>query len=106
MRLYIAGPMSGLPEWNYPAFFAAAKELRGAGYGPINPARVRAGVKCSTWLDFMRESLKDIAACDGIATLPGWVSSRGASLEVDIAKRLDLPVRSVEDWLAAKRRVA
>ena len=31
-RIYIAGPMSGLPEFNHPAFHAAAAQLRGAGY--------------------------------------------------------------------------
>ena len=103
MKLYIAGPMTGLPDFNYPAFFAAAKDLRARGYGPINPARVRSNVvkPPTTWLDFMRHSLRDIADADGIATLPGWRASRGASLEVDIARRLELPVRPVQDWITA-----
>ena len=37
MKIYIAGPMSGLPEMNYPAFFAEATRLRGLGYEVINP---------------------------------------------------------------------
>lgn len=98
MRLYIAGPMTGLPDWNYPAFHRAAEHLTEAGYDPINPARVEGREGCTTWLAFMRASLRDIANSDGIATLPGWAASRGASLEVDIARRLQLPVRSVIDW--------
>ena len=99
MKVYIAGPMTGLPEFNYPAFFAAADRLQAVGIEPINPARIDGREGCKTWLDYMRASLLDIAACDGIAVLPGWGDSRGAALEVHIARSLDLPVRPVEAWL-------
>jgi len=99
MRLYIAGPMTGLPEFNYPAFFTAADRLELAGFEVINPARIEGREGCSSWLDYMRASLVDIAACDGIATLPGWGESRGAALEVLIVRSLDLPVKTVDEWL-------
>lgn len=99
MKVYVAGPMTGYPEFNYPAFFKAADALRAAGIEPINPARSESREGCKTWLDFMRLSLLDIAACDGIATLTGWQDSRGAALEVHIARSLDLPVRSVAAWM-------
>lgn len=104
MRLYIAGPMTGLPDFNYPAFFKAADRLRGAGFEPINPARKREGVphQGATWLDYMRHSLRDIADCDGIAMLPGWEGSRGAAIEVRLAYDLGLPARYVDEWLAAE----
>lgn len=101
MKIYISGPMSGLPDFNYPAFFTAAKDLRACGHAPINPARVRPGKTPTTWLEFMRHALRDIADADGIATLPGWSASRGASLEVDIARCLELPVRPLQDWCRA-----
>lgn len=99
MRVYVAGPMTGYPEFNYPAFYRAAEQLAAVGIEPINPARVDGRENCHSWLDFMRASLLDIAECDGIATLPGWGESRGAALEVHIARSLDLPVRPVEAWL-------
>lgn len=101
MKVYVAGPMTGYPGFNYPAFFAAADRLRAVGIEPINPAREQGREGCKSWLDFMRASLLDIAECDGIATLDGWGESRGAALEVHIARSLDLPVRSVEAWLEA-----
>src|SRR3546814_10570753 len=37
--IYIAGPMSGYPEWNYPAFFRAEYTLEREGWDVKNPAR-------------------------------------------------------------------
>ena len=105
LRVYVAGPMTGRSEFNYPAFYAASDQLRAVGIEPINPAREAGREGCKTWLDFMRLSLIDIAGCDGIAALPGWGESRGAALEVHIARSLDLPVRSVDAWVSEAQRV-
>lgn len=99
MRLYIAGPMSGLPDYNYPAFATAANALRGAGFDPINPARTEGREGCASWLDYMRAALRDIAEADGIAMLPGWPDSRGATVEYDLGKSLGLPVRRLDCWI-------
>jgi len=97
--LYIAGPMSGLPEFNYPAFFAAEKRLREAGYPVLNPAR-REARDDWTWIDYMRPAIRDVSNCDGIALLPGWERSKGARVERFIAQNLDLPAMDVEIWIA------
>ena len=101
MKLYIAGPMSNVPDFNYPAFHAATKQLAAVGYTPINPARSEGREGCATWLHYMRAALRDIADADGIATLPGWVESRGARLEVHLADDLGIPVRPVDEWYAS-----
>lgn len=97
--VYIAGPMTGMPDFNYPAFFAAEKRLQAAGFGTLNPARAEGREYCRTWLDYMRAGIRDVAACDGIALLPGWQDSRGAALEAHVARSLDLPVKPLDDWL-------
>jgi hypothetical protein len=99
MRLYIAGPMTGYPEFNYPAFYAAETALRKAGFDTLNPARSEGREGCKSWLDYMRAGLRDVADCDGVALLPGWEDSRGAALEAHVARSLDLPVRMVDEWL-------
>ena len=38
MRIYVAGPMRGFPLYNFPAFDAAAAELRRHGHTVISPA--------------------------------------------------------------------
>lgn len=100
MRLYIAGPMTGLPDFNYPAFFKAAEELRAAGYEVENPAENKPEGTAS-WLAYMRLSLVQISRVDGIALLDGWQSSKGASLEVHIAEALGLRLWSVRQWVRA-----
>ena len=37
-RIYLSGPMSGLPELNFPAFHAEAARLRALGFEVVNPA--------------------------------------------------------------------
>ncbi len=96
-RLYIAGPMTGYPEFNYPAFIAAAVNLRAAGFKVENPAD---NPVQSSWRDYMRCSLRQVSWVDGVATLPGWELSRGAVLEVHIAHSLGLPTLTVDQWLA------
>jgi hypothetical protein len=99
MKLYIAGPMTGLTDLNYPTFFAAAEQLVDAGHEPINPARAEGREGCKTWADYMRVGIRDVLDCEGVALLEGWENSQGATLERFIAIRLDVPVRTLGEWL-------
>jgi hypothetical protein len=99
--LYIAGPMTGLPDWNRPAFCAADESLRAAGYSTLNPARHPVSPR-KTWADYMRLGISDVLAANGIAVLDGWVSSQGAWLEVTVARALGVRVAPVERWMGEK----
>ena len=89
MRIYIAGPMTGLPDLNYPAFNAEAARLRAMGHHVENPAE---NPKRDSWQGYMRLSIAQLVTCDAVALLPGWENSDGAKLEVDIARKLGLTV--------------
>ncbi len=95
-KIYIAGPMTGRHEHNYPAFHAAAAKLRGDGYTVINPAELHGNDFGKPWDWYLRRDIAALVECDGIALLPDWASSRGASLEAHIANMLDMPSR----WLS------
>lgn len=101
-RIYIAGPMSGLPGSNYDSFHDAAAKLRNAGYEVENPAETRlpAGTE---WALFMREGISSLMACDGLALLPGWWASRGAKIEYNLALNLGLVIRRAGEWLYPDR---
>lgn len=87
MRVYIAGPMTGLPEFNFPAFNAMAEVLRADGWHVENPAE-HGHVDGAEWADYLRYDISRLSTCSAMMLLPGWSSSRGARLEVSIAKEL------------------
>lgn len=89
MRIYIAGPMTGLPHFNYPAFHQAAALLRAAGHVAINPAENPAPV-CGSWLGYTRTSVAQVANVDCVVMLSGWLRSKGARIEFILAKLLGL----------------
>jgi hypothetical protein len=89
-RIYIAGPMTGKPEWNFPAFFEAAEALKRAGYEPVNPAEAFGGDTSRTHQEYMREACRQLATCQGILLLDGWRESKGATFECCIAHVLGM----------------
>jgi nucleoside 2-deoxyribosyltransferase len=105
LRVYVAGPMAGLPEHNFPAFHAEAARLRALGYEVLSPAEKageQAAVAASThglafretqtYKDFLRADLRMVLDCDAISLLPGWENSRGASLELTVAEAIGLEI--------------
>jgi hypothetical protein len=101
-KLYLAGPMSGLPQFNFPAFYAATEMLRAQGYDIVSPAELddaedsgaamkspdgdpnnRDAVGGKTWGDFLARDVKLLAdaGITGIIFLDGWQKSKGAKLE-------------------------
>lgn len=96
-RLYVAGPMSGYLECNFPAFHAAKKALEQVGYEVVSPADF--GSPESHYVDLIREDLRAMLDCHGVATLEYWWESVGARNEVQVGGILKLPVRSVGEWL-------
>lgn len=121
MRLYLAGPMRGYPHFNFPAFDAAAAQLRAAGYDVFNPADRDRSVHGPDLADAaltgdetqieashgfsLREALGADTAwicahADGVAVLTGWEKSSGATAEVALARALGLPVNFVSHWVS------
>lgn len=100
--LYIVGPMTGLPEYNHPAFFEAEEKLREKGYLVANPASIVKHPPYLTdedevWRYCMRRAIPLLVESDQIACLPGWQDSRGSKLEVFIAQNLGMPTWDYRD---------
>lgn len=95
-KIYISGPMTGIPGLNFPAFNEAAARLRGCGFEVVNPAEINPDGE-KTWEACMRADIKALCDCDTIVVLPGWENSKGAHLEVHIAHRLGMRVVSLRD---------
>ena len=94
MKVYVAGPMSGLPEYNFPLFREVCALLRSdyPEWEVISPHEMdeKDTVEGWSWQDFMRRDMKVIADCHAIALLPGWATSKGARLEHHVARELGL----------------
>lgn len=110
MKVYLAGPMTGIPYFNFPAFRAAAEKLRAEGHEVFNP--VEADIARHNGVDVsignhtgdarmlrehhsfsLREALAEDVAyiclkADAIALLPGWENSKGARAEHALASAL------------------
>lgn len=112
MKVYVAGPMRGLPDLNYPAFDAARDLISKLGHEPVSPADLdrETGVteESAQAEDFIAGALRrDFAAlvtCDAIAFLPGWKNSVGANAERRVAEDIGLELYDVEPETARFER--
>ena len=110
-RFYLAGKMSGIPQFNFPLFDRVADALRERGLTIVSPAELddpetRKAALASpdgapgggssngeTWGDFLARDVKLIAdEVDGVICLPGWTDSKGAVLETFVAVLCGKPV--------------
>jgi hypothetical protein len=123
MKLYLAGPMTGIKDFNYHAFREAASKLEDAGHTVFNPAdndvangfdpRGMSGDAAeakAAGFD-LREALKQDLSwiCDhaeGIALLPGWEESKGARAEVGLAHALGIEAWIYSYWLLELEKIA
>lgn len=101
MRCYLAGPMTGYPLFNFPAFDKRRDELRAAGHIVVSPADLDRAIGFDpadenalaeirvddAFIDAAIQ--RDVAAilqCDAIVMLKGWEYSKGAKGELGVAK--------------------
>jgi hypothetical protein len=103
LDLYLSGPMTGVVNLNRPAFMKAAKALRKRGYTVVNPPELDYHEPQRSWEGCLRRDIGHLLKCKNVATLPRWTKSRGANLEVHIAKALKFAVHPVKYYL--KRRI-
>ncbi len=110
MKIYLAGPMRGIPSFNFPAFDFAAAKLRAEGHTVFSPVERDRGVHGLALEDnatgdeslaaqnvgfSLREALGADTAyicqtATAIALLPGWEKSSGVAAERALAIALGL----------------
>lgn len=115
-KYYLAGPMSNIPQFNYPRFFELARILREEGFTIVSPAEldspetVKAAmaspdgslgsgvVNGETWGDFLARDVKLVADdVDGVFVMEGWESSKGAKLELFVAHLAKKPIFTIKE---------
>ena len=118
MKIYLAGPMRGIKDFNFPAFHAAAKQLRAEGHEVFNPAErdeaefgaeilktatgseaevaARMGLTDQLGLArkcFLADTMWICIHAEAIAILPNWENSRGVRAEKALGEAIGIEVR-------------
>ncbi|MBF4433218.1 DUF4406 domain-containing protein [Vibrio anguillarum] len=88
-KIYIAGPMTGLPEFNKPEFFKAEFKLSCDNYTVLNPAILPDGLQHH---EYMEICLPMVRVSSAVYMLKGWEKSKGAVMEHEYAKDLRLEI--------------
>ena len=107
-KVYVAGPMRGIKDFNFPAFDEASAYLRRLGATVVNPADhdremgfegigMTGHEPLTDREDFdlkatLKWDLEQVADSDAVAVLEGWENSSGAKAEVALAHALGVPV--------------
>jgi hypothetical protein len=95
LQYYLSGPMSGLPDYNFPVFAEAKKNIESIwNIKVISPHEILFEGEPGSlhWTAYMRGDLAALLKAGAIILLPGWPQSRGASKELDVALSLEYPV--------------
>lgn len=99
-KIYISGPITGIPGAISAARFARAEqELRTLGFRHvINPRAMFDGTGLG-YSDIMGHCLDLVRSADVVLLLPGWRRSRGVTMELGAAYALGLPVYEYDaEW--------
>lgn len=96
--IYLSGPMTGLPDFNYPKFNEVAASLRAMGHIVYNPAEFPHHGEFP-----IREAFAEYTAficnrADTIVLLEGWEKSLGVSAELALAKNCKLEVIHINEF--------
>lgn len=121
-KVYLAGPMRGIENWNFPAFDLARDRLVAAGYEVVSPAdmdrengldpdtladpvlnflREEDWRKTPIWFDLpaaIERDKAELLQCDMVALLPGWEKSEGANEEVRLASQAGISIAPADYW--------
>lgn len=91
MKIYISGRITGMDVQEWSKKFNDAQEIiERLGHEAVNPGKIDPGKQDPTWHDYMKADIKQLVDCEAIWMLDNYKGSKGASVELDIAKALDM----------------
>lgn len=92
--IYISGPITGMPDNNFKEFAIAQECIEAMGYHVLNPHEICQFIDPKLyenaelfWEACMRECLSKMMYAHKIVTLKNWENSKGACIEVDVARQ-------------------
>ena len=110
IKIYSAGAMRGIEQWNFPAFKAARDGMRTRGYEVICPAELdeAEGIvpgETDPTPDMVRAAIRrDVLAIidgrpDALSILPDSFDSLGVKVEIALSRFLGMKIKPLNEWL-------
>lgn len=99
MLAYIAGPMTGLDDYNIPSFVVAGEVLQSENFEIISPVTLFGNDTSLPVKTYLRKELAVVFDVDVVFVLDGWEKSNGTNLEVLLALSIGVPV-----WTFSRRQ--
>ena len=103
-KVFLSGPMTGYPGYNFQRFNLAEKQLADAGIECVNPVHICKKYKEEHVLadkvvfdKMIAEQQEAERGCDAILLLDGWQMSKGVRLELKTALEMDMQIFLEED---------
>ena len=107
-RVFLSGPMTGLPDWNRAAFEEAEEQLVTCGIplGNIyNPGKIAESMSRLSHDEALLRSIHAFSTVlsnhkplyDLLVSLPGWEKSAGARLEREVAEACGIEVCNLDE---------
>lgn len=91
-KCYIAGKITGQLKKTYEAKFRRAEiTVSVLGYDPVNPCTLNHDHDRS-YESYLKTALIAMLGCDAVYALPDWKDSRGATIEINLAKALQMKI--------------
>ena len=90
-KCYISGQISGIEDIAESIFESAEETVSKLGYIPVNPMKIEHNHDKS-WESYMREDIIELMKCQSVYALRNWRNSRGATIEVNLAKDLGIDI--------------
>lgn len=92
-KIYISGKITGLDLADVKVKFqTASDELRRKGWQPVNPLDIEPPVSNPKWNDYMKADIIEMLKCEAVYALRDWQDSKGATIEVELARVVGMPV--------------
>lgn len=117
MRLYLSGGIKNVSNYS-DIFNEYHRKLLRAGFDVLDPRHIPGCYlqDCGgslkddlsykhTWECYLKHDIAEFIFSDGIAMIPGWETSEGATLELDLMRRLHLPFNTVDGWIDGKEQL-
>lgn len=100
MKVYISGKITGYDINEAELKFNETEEfLTLKGFTPVNPFKISKNHPSKTWEEYMIDDIRELFNCEAIYLHPDWGQSRGARIEYQIAKELNLKVMFAGEFI-------